>query len=1140
MDPRRNKFGFFALVATQFLDAFNDNAFKLLASLSAVTLISQNHSGYSHLSLITTIFVLPFLLFSTYAGYLADRFNKRRIIIVVKIVEVLIMALGFFVLSAGDMLAMYIILFLMGIQSTFLGPAKYGLIPEILSDEQLSEGNGVMQMWTYIAIIIGASCGGYLFHIFHNKIQMAALVFMCISITGVVTSIFIPKTQAQMIDRKPEWNFIGELVRNIKVIRADRAIHFSVLGLVYFSFFGGMFQMNILVYAKELLHTNELYSGLILGVVALGLGIGSMLAGKLSEHKVEFGLVPVGCLGLSLFSVILGLTYSSLYKSLFALFVLGITSGFYIVPLNALVQQKSPVNKRGLVLSTLNFLSFSALLISSAVLYFLSTILKLNPAAIFIVMGILTLAVSIPVFRILPEAFIRLANWVMAHTFYKVKKVGVLNIPKEGGALLVCNHISYADPIIVLASMQRPVRFMVFRPIYNNPIINPFCRITKAIPIAFHDRPKTIIQSLEEAREAIKQGHLVCIFAEGGLTRTGNMLPFNKGFEFIMKGTDAPIIPLNIDRIWGSIFSYEKGKYIFKWPKIVPYPVTISVGKPMPATSKAYEVRAAVQELAADAFQYRDVDHKKIHVALVDEVKRHPFKFCMADSLGIELNYAKLLAGIITLSKKIFPAKDDRVSNEMIAVLLPSSCAAALVNGAIYFAGKVPVNLNFTASRESIEYAVKICSVNKIITSRRFLDKINFPVADNMVFIEDVASGVKKLEKMLALILVIVWPAFLLKRVFIRGDRKNIYDVATVIFSSGSTGQPKGVMLSHANITSNIQGLYQILNIQPNDVVLGVLPFFHSLGFTGTLCLPVGSGMGVVYHANPLDAATIGKLAEQYKATIIIGTPTFISAYTRKCTKEQFKYLRFAVAGAEKLKKSIADAFYEKFNVIPLEGYGATELSPIVSIGIPDYISEEEHIKQTGYKEGTVGHPLPGVAVKVVDPDTYKQLPPNTEGLLLVKGSNVMLGYLKDDAKTKEVIKDGWYVTGDIAKVDDDGFICITDRLSRFSKIGGEMVPHIKIEELIQGIIGANEPACVVTSVADEKKGERLAVLYKGDLNLDDIWNRLNEAEIPKLWIPKREAFYKIEEIPILGSGKIDLKQVKELANKLSESEKEQ
>jgi len=739
---------------------------------------------------------------------------------------------------------------------------------------------------------------------------------------------------------------------------------------------------------------------------------------------------------------------------------------------------------------------------------------------------------------IIAEAFIKLANWLMIHTIYKVKVVGLSNIPKEGGALLVCNHISYADPVIVLASVRRSIRFMVFRPIYNNPIIRPFCRITKAIPIAFHDGPKAMIKSLEEAREAIQEGHIVCVFAEGGLTRTGNMLPFSKGFEFIMKDTNAPIIPINIDRIWGSIFSFENGRYFFKWPKVIPYPISVSIGKPLPSTSKAHEVRSAVQELAADAFKYRDVNYKQLDLAFIDEVKRHPFKFCMADSMGVELNFAKLLAGVITLSQKLFPRKKDDVQNEMVGVFLPASCAAAITNGAIYFAGKIPVNLNFTASKESIEYAINVCSIKKIVTSRRFLEKIHYEPTDKMVFLEDIMTGIKGFEKTIFYIASIVLPKFLIRKMFVRGDKKNLYDIATVIFSSGSTGRPKGVMLSHANITSNFQGLYQILNAQPGDIVLGVLPFFHSLGFTGTLCLPVGAGIGVVYHANPLDAVTIGKMAEKYKATIIIGTPTFMSAYTRKCTKDQFKHLRFAVTGAEKLKKSIADAFYEKFNVIPLEGYGATELSPIVAMGIPDYISKREHIKQKGYKEGTVGHPLPGVAIKVVDPDTGKSLSANQEGLLLVKGPNVMVGYLNDEEKTREVIKDGWYVTGDIAKIDDDGFVCITDRLSRFSKIGGEMVPHIKVEEFIQEIVGTNEPACVVTSVADEKKGERLIVLYKGDLYIDNIWKALNESEIPKLWIPKREAFCKIEEIPLLGSGKVDLKKAKELANKFSESEK--
>mgnify|MGYP001577838213 CR=1 FL=1 len=330
------------------------------------------------------------------------------------------------------------------------------------------------------------------------------------------------------------------------------------------------------------------------------------------------------------------------------------------------------------------------------------------------------------ILTIFPEIFIRLVGWVLAHSLYKVKVVGEENVPKEGGALLVCNHVSFVDPPLIFGSMRRPVRFLVFREIYDIFFIKPFCKITKAIPISFSDRPKAILHSLQQARQAVLEGHLVCIFAEGGLTRTGNMLPFHKGFEHIMKDLNLPIIPMNIDRIWGSIFSYENGRYFWKVPKVLPYPITISFGKPVPAHAKAYEVRAAVQELSADAFKLRGVQQKKLHIAFIDEAKKHPFKFCMADSMGLELNYIQVLAGVLAMSKKLFSTdREKNLENEMVGVLLPASCAAAMVNGAILCAGKIPVNLNFTASRESIEYAIKECRMTKIISSRRFLEKIH-------------------------------------------------------------------------------------------------------------------------------------------------------------------------------------------------------------------------------------------------------------------------------------------------------------------------------------------------------------------------------------------------------------------------------
>ncbi len=335
-------------------------------------------------------------------------------------------------------------------------------------------------------------------------------------------------------------------------------------------------------------------------------------------------------------------------------------------------------------------------------------------------------------------------------------------------------------------------------------------------------------------------------------------------------------------------------------------------------------------------------------------------------------------------------------------------------------------------------------------------------------------------------------------------------------------------MLSHANVSSNITSAYELLDISPKDCFLGVLPFFHSFGFMATLWLPLLSGAGAVYHGNPLQAGVIGELAQKFKTTILAATPTFLLAYIKKCEKEQFASLRNVFVGAEKLRESVQQAFREKFGIVPKEGYGCTELSPLAIGNIDDF--SENGDEQIGHKLGTAGHPVPGVAVRIVNPDTFEMLTPGEEGLLLVKGANVMMGYLGDKKKTDEVIKDGWYVTGDIASMDDDGFITINDRLARFSKIAGEMVPHIRLEEEIQRILGELDTVCAVTGVPDEQKGEKLVVLYTKEMAVGDIVKKLAESGLPNLWIPRKENFYQVESIPILGTGKLDLKVVKKMA----------
>jgi acyl-[acyl-carrier-protein]-phospholipid O-acyltransferase/long-chain-fatty-acid--[acyl-carrier-protein] ligase len=354
-------------------------------------------------------------------------------------------------------------------------------------------------------------------------------------------------------------------------------------------------------------------------------------------------------------------------------------------------------------------------------------------------------------------------------------------------------------------------------------------------------------------------------------------------------------------------------------------------------------------------------------------------------------------------------------------------------------------------------------------------------------------------------------------------------DLATIIFSSGSTGEPKGVMLTHYNVASNVEQLDQVFFLVPEDRLMGILPFFHSFGFTATLCLPAAMGVGVVYHPNPLDSRVIGALINKYSVTMLLATPTFLNTYLRRCTPEEFGSLRFVMAGAEKLPERVAVAFEDHFGIRPLEGYGCTECAPVVTVNTIDFRAAS--FRQVGAKRGSIGHPLPGITVKIIDPETQEPLGIDEPGLLLVRGPNVMLGYLNRPEKTAEVLRDGWYNTGDIASMDEDGFLRVTDRLSRFSKIGGEMVPHIKVEEELQELAGASEQMFVVTAVPDEKKGERLIVLHTlPEEQLEECLTGLAKSDLPALWRPRRDQFVRIEKLPYLGTGKLDLRKARELA----------
>ena len=717
--------------------------------------------------------------------------------------------------------------------------------------------------------------------------------------------------------------------------------------------------------------------------------------------------------------------------------------------------------------------------------------------------------------------FVGAVLWLLTHTIYRLKVVGSANLPSSGPALLIANHMSLADGVLVQSSVSRIVRFLIYGPHFRMPLIKAIMSRLHAIPVTAGSK-REVLAAIERARAELIAGHVVCIFVEGAVSRTGNLQPFKRGFERIVAGLDVPIIPVYLDRVWGSVFSFKRGKFFWKLPERVPFPVTIAFGTPMPSTTTAPDARLALMELGAEAMTHRRKPGDLLHTNFMRVAKKRWRHLAMADSTGQKLTFGRTLVGSMLLADVI---RQRTPGQHMVGLMLPASVGGALANISVLMAGRVPVNLNFTSGAEAMAQAIREAQLTTIITSKRFLSKAGLAEMPGMIFLEDLREAITGCAKLRAILAARLLPVALLRRRF--GGHARSTAPATIIFSSGSTGIPKGVILTHANILANVDSLDQIFPMAKADCFIGVLPFFHSFGFTGTLWFPLLQSSSVVYHPNPMDAKVVGELAGEYRANMLISTPTFCNAYVRRCTREQFAHLKYAIVGAEKLREPLAKAFEAQFGLPLLQGYGCTEMAPVVAANVPDIGEGRE--RQVGTKAGSVGHPIPGVAAKVVDQDTGEGPIYGRPGLLLVKGPNLMAGYLNQPERTAEVIKDGWYTTGDVAMIDEDGFIFITDRLSRFSKIGGEMVPHLKIEDAINDLLG--DLCSAVTAVPDAARGERIVAFYtRADVPAGALWEQLCRSELPRLWLPKREDLLQVNEIPTLGTGKVDLRGLRQLA----------
>jgi acyl-[acyl-carrier-protein]-phospholipid O-acyltransferase/long-chain-fatty-acid--[acyl-carrier-protein] ligase len=707
----------------------------------------------------------------------------------------------------------------------------------------------------------------------------------------------------------------------------------------------------------------------------------------------------------------------------------------------------------------------------------------------------------------------------LVRCFYRVTAVGTGNLP-EGGFLLLPNHITWVDAIVLQLACPRPIRFIIDQEYYRKPILHSFLRTLGCIPIdARHSH-----SAVRAATEAIAEGEIVCLFPEGALERAGTLLRLRRGCELIARHARAAVVPVWLDQLWGSIFSFQGGKFFRKFPKRIPYPVTIAFGNPLEAeAADIATVREELLKLGEFCFSRRPSLDRHLAEPCLRGLKRRPFATAVIDGLDHSaLSRSKLLGAATALSRylrKEFP-------DERIAIVLPASKGSMVANLAVTLADKVPVNLNFTMGRAANESCCKHANLRVAISATQFMERLkDFPWPERLLKLDELMPRMKR-QIIFWWMLSVLVPAGLLLRL-LKIPKEGGHREAVLLFTSGSTGEPKGVVISHRNVVGNVSQFRQLLDATKDDAILASLPFFHTFGSTVTLWYPLIEGVRTVTYPNPLEAAKNAALIERYKLTLLLGTPTFLRVYLRKAEPHQLRSLRLTIAGAEKLPLDLARHFEERFGKRVFEGYGLTETAPVVSVNLPEPMPGSEPSSRLG----SVGKMAPGIAAEIREPETNCKLSLHETGMLWLRGVNIFEGYLHDPKQTSEVLHDGWLKTGDIGRFDEDGFLYIEGRLSRFSKIGGEMVPHESIEGKIidlLGLSGRDERPIAIMGVQDEAKGETLVLLSAVDIDLAELRDKLREAGVPNLWIPKR--VQPVEAIPVLASGKLDLKKCKELA----------